>query len=125
MRRAHGFTLLEILIAMAVLALALLATVRAASSFAGNQAYLQERTLAEWVARNRLVELQLEDKWPATGRDKDKVRFAGPTTPCVAGNRYAAIEDSKGRLLGVLPVDADGKPIDGLGKNCTRRFRCI
>ena len=47
------------------------------SSYAGNQAYLQERTLAQWVARNRLVEFQLDENWPNTGRDKDEAEFAG------------------------------------------------
>lgn len=76
MRQARGFTLLEVLVALAVLALALFAAVRAVGDYTGNQAYLQERTLAHWIARNRLVELQLAREWPAVGRASDRLRFA-------------------------------------------------
>ena len=31
----------------------------------------------QFVARNRLVEYQLDENWPDTGRDKDEAEFAG------------------------------------------------
>ncbi len=65
-----GFTLLEILIALAILALSLSATIKAVSDFTGNQAYLRDRTLAIWVARNVLVEHQVESVWPGSGERK-------------------------------------------------------
>lgn len=65
-----GFTLLEILIALAILALSLSAIIKAVSDFTGNQAYLRDRTLAIWVARNVLVEHQVESVWPTTGKRK-------------------------------------------------------
>ena len=74
--RSTGFTLLEVLVALAVLALALSAAVSAAAAYVGNQAYLQERTLAHWVARNVLTELQLEMPWPGTGERSDTARMA-------------------------------------------------
>jgi len=74
--RSAGFTLLEVLVALAVLALALSAAISAAAAYVGNQAYLQERTLAHWVARNVLIELQLETPWPATGERSDTARMA-------------------------------------------------
>lgn len=74
--RIRGFTLLEVLVALAVLALALAAAVSAGAAYVGNQAYLQERTLAHWVARNVLIELQLEREWPGTGKREDKARMS-------------------------------------------------
>ena len=71
-----GFTLLEVLVALAVLALSLAAAIRASGAYVGNQAYLQERTLAHWVARNSLTELQLETQWPGTGSRSDSARMA-------------------------------------------------
>ena len=65
-----GFTLLEILIALAILALSLSATIKAVSDFTGNQVYLRDRTLAIWVARNVLVEHQVESVWPSVGERK-------------------------------------------------------
>lgn len=74
-RRCNGFTLLEVLIALVVLALSLGAVIQAASRFTVNQSYLRDRTLAEWVARNRLAELMLSGEWPATGRKKGEVKM--------------------------------------------------
>ncbi len=64
---ARGFTLLEIMVALAVLALAMGAVIRAAADYTGNQSYLRDRTLTAWVARNVLVQHQLEQQWPDVG----------------------------------------------------------
>lgn len=74
--RMRGFTLLEVLVALAVLALALAAAVSASAAYVGNQAYLQERTMAHWVARNVLIELQLERQWPGVGKREDIARMS-------------------------------------------------
>ncbi|MBI3776218.1 MAG: type II secretion system minor pseudopilin GspI [Gammaproteobacteria bacterium] len=64
---ARGFTLLEVLVALAVLALALAAGIKAAGSNIDNAAYLRDRTLAHWVAMNKLTEMQVFNKFPTTG----------------------------------------------------------
>jgi len=55
-----GFTLLEVLVALAVVAVALAALARAGSQAIDTQAALEERTLALWVADNVLAEMRLE-----------------------------------------------------------------
>ena len=65
-----GFTLLEVLIALAVLALSMGAAIKAASDYSNNQAYLRDRTIAMWVARNVLVRFQVENEWPRVGERK-------------------------------------------------------
>ena len=74
--RCGGFTLLEILVALAVLGASMGALIQTAGSFTYNQAYLRDRTLAEWVARNHLVEQQLAPTWPSPGQKKDEVEYA-------------------------------------------------
>ncbi|AKJ94157.1 general secretion pathway protein GspI [Thioalkalivibrio versutus] len=54
----RGFTLLEVLIALVVLGVALGALIKAGSEHARNTAYLQERTLAGWVASNLLADYE-------------------------------------------------------------------
>lgn len=66
-RRRCGFTLLEVLVALAILAIAMAALIRVASDSARTQLILQERTLAGWVAENVIAELQLEGRWPDAG----------------------------------------------------------
>jgi len=68
--RQRGFTLLEILVALAILALSMGAIIKASGDFTGNHAWLRDRTLATWVARNVLVGFQLENAWPSVGEQK-------------------------------------------------------
>ncbi|RMG29554.1 MAG: type II secretion system protein GspI [Gammaproteobacteria bacterium] len=77
MRHGRGFTLIEVLVAVAVLGLALLALIRAGSQYAVGQDYLQERTLAAWVARNVLVELEVARQWPAEGERSGEAEQGG------------------------------------------------
>jgi len=69
-RSSWGFTLLEIMIALAVLALAMGALIKTASDFTSNQTYLRDRTMTAWVARNVLVQHQLDNQWPRVGERK-------------------------------------------------------
>jgi general secretion pathway protein I len=66
-RRAAGFTLVEILVALAILAIAVAAVVTAVSANVSNAAYLRDRTLAHWVAMNKVAEMQVSGDWPAPG----------------------------------------------------------
>lgn len=77
MRRVRAFTLIEVLVALAVVALALLALSRTASVQVQAFDGLRERTLAGWVAANVLAETRLAAAFPATGRGDGRVRFAG------------------------------------------------
>jgi general secretion pathway protein I len=69
-RRDAGFTLVEILVALAVIAIGTAAAVAAVSGNVGNAAYIQDRTLAHWVAMNKVAELQVAPQWPNTGTQR-------------------------------------------------------
>jgi general secretion pathway protein I len=75
-RRSAGFTLLEVLIGLLVLALALFALVRAASSQVNAFADVRERTLAGWLAAEVLAETRLTPGFPAPGKTDGQRRFA-------------------------------------------------
>ena len=64
--REVGFTLLEILIAVAILAIALAATTRAASLATDGTLETRHRLLATWAAENRIAELRARRIFPAT-----------------------------------------------------------
>jgi general secretion pathway protein I len=76
-RRRRGFTLLEILVALAVIAIALAAIVGETALRLGSAARLTDRTLAHWVAMNRITEQQLSADWPAAGVTTGTVDLAG------------------------------------------------
>lgn len=68
-RKSHpnckGFTLLEVLVALAVIAFSLAAAASAVSGNARNASGLQQRTYAHWVAMNKMTELHVDKKWPS------------------------------------------------------------
>ncbi len=74
-RRNFGFTLLEVLIALAVIALALLALTRTALLEVHDFDALRERTMAAWLASNVLTETRLGAGLPALGRSDGRVEF--------------------------------------------------
>lgn len=73
----HGFTLIEVLVAVAVLALSLGVFVSGASRYADHARYLQDKSLALWVARNRLVEYRIAEHWPDTGTGEGRADMGG------------------------------------------------
>ncbi len=75
MRTQRGFTLIEVLVALAVVALALGALARAASNAAEVQLDAERRTLALWVASNRLADLELAPV--SAGRSNGSARMGG------------------------------------------------
>jgi general secretion pathway protein I len=66
-RRLRGFTLIEIAIALALLAIALAAVSRATQAVLEGNRALRERTLAQWVAQNRLALRLGAQAWIAPG----------------------------------------------------------
>ena len=77
MRRAGGFTLLEVLVALAIFALVAASVLTATSRSLKTASRLEEKTLAMWIADNQLAELQLSKTSVADGRDQGEVDFAG------------------------------------------------
>jgi general secretion pathway protein I len=65
---ARGFTLVEVLVALAIVAVALMASLRAAGALTESATQLRLRTLAQWSAENRLARIRIEAEWPAPGR---------------------------------------------------------
>jgi general secretion pathway protein I len=75
--RQRGFTLLEVLIALAIVALAVGALLGTITSSASNVSYLQEKTLAEWVALNRLTEIRIAKLMPDLGKRTGSAEMGG------------------------------------------------
>jgi general secretion pathway protein I len=67
MRTGRGFTLIEVLVALAILAVALAAALRSASIAADATLELKARLLATWVAQNRVAEYAARPLWPELG----------------------------------------------------------
>ncbi|WP_083237198.1 type II secretion system minor pseudopilin GspI [Burkholderia sp. MSMB175] len=63
----RGFTMIEVLVALAIIAVALAASIRAVGSMATSETDLHARLLAGWSADNALGQLKLAHAWPEIG----------------------------------------------------------
>ena len=75
-----GFTLIEVMVALAIFAISVTALTGSFQSNINNAARLKDKTMATWVAQNKLVELKaaynLNKSVPSTAKRVDKVKFA-------------------------------------------------
>lgn len=75
--RTCGFTLVEVLVALAVLAIAMAAAGRSVALSTDSTAEYKKRVLAGLVAENRLGELVARRAWPGVGVTEGTERQAG------------------------------------------------
>ncbi|MCK5719395.1 MAG: type II secretion system minor pseudopilin GspI [Thiomargarita sp.] len=71
-----GFTLLEILVALAVLAIGLGAAIKVSTENIENTNYLRDKMLAHWVGMNVLTEIQVRNEWLSIGKQQGTMSMA-------------------------------------------------
>ncbi len=79
--RQQGFTLLEVLVALAILAITMAAISRTSGSSIQHAEALRTRIIADWVAQNRLALHQARGDWLPTGIQNGTETQAGQTFP--------------------------------------------
>jgi general secretion pathway protein I len=71
-KRQRGFTLLEVMVALGIVAVGLAAAVTSVTAGVRNASGLQQRTFAHWVAMNQLAKIQITgSKIPSTKRGSE------------------------------------------------------
>jgi general secretion pathway protein I len=78
-RAAGGFTLVEVLVALMVVAMGLAALMVAVSGTARTSGFLRDKTLAQWMALNRLSEVRLNLNKFGQNTDTGELNFANRT----------------------------------------------
>lgn len=74
----QGFTLIEVLLALSIIGMAMLAAVQTSESTTRNLRYIQDRTIAQWVAQNAWVSIQtgIGGVQPVAGRWQSTMELA-------------------------------------------------
>lgn len=73
----RGMTLIEVLVALAVVAITLAAGFKAAGGLTVNAQRLSDLTMGQWCAENQLVSLKLYATWPSVGDSDFQCRQLG------------------------------------------------
>jgi general secretion pathway protein I len=76
-RGAGGFTLIEVLVALVIVAVGMAAVLGALSSAASTLSFLRDETFAQWVALNKIATIRISGQQPATGNSDGDTDFAG------------------------------------------------
>ena len=76
MRAQRGFTLIEVLVALAIVTIGMAAVLEALTSSARATLYLRRKSFAEWVAINQIERVRLTGVLPRTGTSSGQVHFA-------------------------------------------------
>ena len=105
--RLRGFTLMEVLVALLIVSLGMLAVIEAVGQAASNSSYLRDKTMAHWVAMNRLTELRLQKQPPAFGESSGEVDMAGQRWRWHTKVSETAVTTISRIDVNVAPADAD------------------
>jgi general secretion pathway protein I len=112
-RGDRGFTLIEVLVALVIVAFGIGALLTALTSAADSVAHLRDKSFAQWIALNRISELRLALGAPAVGKSGGDIEFANVhwrwtqevTDPGIAGIRRIDVAVSRA----TAPAAADGQ----------------
>jgi len=77
--KLRGFTLVEVLVAMTIIAVGVSALVASAGASAWRSDYMRDREFGRWIASNALIELQVLPAWPDVGTKNTEVEMGNTT----------------------------------------------
>jgi general secretion pathway protein I len=75
-KRSDGFTLIEVMVALTIIAISLGALLSSSGSQASSAAYLKQKTLAHLVAVNELTQIRISKEFPDIGEEKGSTSMA-------------------------------------------------
>jgi general secretion pathway protein I len=101
-----GFTLIEVLVALAIVTVGMAALLGTLSSAAGTTAYLQDKTLAEWIALNQVSTMRLSAQVPSKGDSEGEVDYANRKW------KWSQTVSDLGMIPGALRIDVKVRPSD-------------
>lgn len=108
-RCSSGFTLIEVLVALIVVGLGMLAVIQTVSQTANNTAYIRDKSIAHWIAMNQLTKVRLEPNAPAVDKSSDEVKMAGRDWRWTMEVKQTPVESIRRIEVSVRPAEAPEK----------------
>jgi general secretion pathway protein I len=78
-KKSQAFTLLEVLVAMAIFGYAAVSLISNMAQYQAAQLNATQRTVAHWVAMNEMAKTRLEKEWPNIGVTRGTAEMANKT----------------------------------------------
>lgn len=108
-REQRGFTLIEVVVALIVVSLGMLAVIETVGGTARNSSYLRDKTVAHWVAMNKLTEVRLLPNAPSLDKSSDEVEMAGREWRWTMEVKQTPVESMRRIDISVRPAEAPEK----------------
>jgi general secretion pathway protein I len=105
MRHGRGFTLIEVLVALAIVAIGMAAVLGTLTSSANTISYLRDKTFAQWVALNQIATLRISGQMTPVGNSDGNIDFAGRSW-------HWRREVIATQVPGVVRIDVKVRPAD-------------
>lgn len=103
---SRGFTLIEVLVALVVVGLGMLAVIQTVSQTANTSFYMREKTIAHWIAMNQLTQVRLLPSPPPVDKSSDEVKMAGREWRWTMEVKQSPVESIRRIEVRVRPAEA-------------------
>jgi general secretion pathway protein I len=104
--------LLEAMVALVIVALGMIAVNEQLNRYAIAAGFIEQKTLASWIATNKLTELSVGTTWPQVGNDEEDVEFAGQKWRCLIEVSKTDVENLHRVDVSVVREDQPDRVID-------------
>src|SRR5262245_43874542 len=104
---SRGFTLIEVVVALAIVAIGMLAVFKTIGDTVHNVGDLRDRSFATWIADNRITEMRISGEMPSVEETAGEVEFAGRSWHWITKVSQTQVQGL--RRIDV-PVRRDGEP---------------
>ena len=106
-RFGRGFTLIEVMVALTIVAFALTAVASSMSQMIDAANSMRDRTYASWIAQNKLAEMRLEGTMPEVRTTSGEVEYARTNWAWSAVVSETGIENFRRIDVSITHVDSE------------------
>jgi len=111
-QRSQGFTLVEVVVALAVVVVAFMAMYGSLQQMVLSATSMQEKTFASWVAYDQITELRIKGEFPDGDKREGEVEMAGAVwLYSIEFNQTAETDDLLQVIVQVRPEYAPGRVV--------------